>query len=228
MRYAIYFVPDPAGPLHHLGSTWLGRDAYSGRQLEQPPGLQPELTAEAGRYGFHGTLKPPFRLKPAVSPVALASTVQTLAHQHESFSAGPLELKIVDGFLALLPAEDSVALHHLASDCVQRLDDFRAPTGESELRKRRAVGLTEEQDAMLEHWGYPYVLDEFRFHMTLTARLTDDEAAMLVPLAEQHFEAVLGRPFQVDALTIMVEPEESAPFMVQDRIPLIHNALKAA
>jgi putative phosphonate metabolism protein len=228
MRYAIYFVPDPVSPLHQLGSSWLGRDAHSGRRLDQPAGLQPELTAEAGRYGFHGTLKPPFRLKPAVSPVALASTVQTLAHQHERFSAGPLEIKTMDGFLVLVAAEDSVALHHLASDCVQRLDDFRSPPGEAELRKRRAAGLTEAQDALLQQWGYPYVLDEFRFHMTLTARLTDDEAAMLVPLAERHFAAVLGHPFQVDALTIMVEPEEGAPFMVQDRIPLIHNALKAA
>ncbi len=228
MRYAIYFVPDPASPLHHLGSTWLGRDAYSDRHLEQPAGLLPDLTADAARYGFHGTLKPPFRLKPAVSPVALASTVQTLANQHESFSAGPLELKLLDGFLALVLAEESVALSHLASDCVQRLDDFRSPPSEAELRKRRAAGLTADQDALLQRWGYPYVLDEFRFHMTLTSRLSEDEAATMTSLAAQHFAAVLDRSFQVDAITIMVETEEGAPFVTHDRIPLVYNVLKAA
>jgi Protein of unknown function (DUF1045) len=156
------------------------------------------------------------------------STVQTLANQHESFSAGPLQLKLLDGFLALVMAEESVALSHLASDCVQRLDDFRSPLGEAEQRKRRAAGLTAEQEALLQRWGYPYVLDEFRFHMTLTSRLNDNEASRLFPLAELHFAEVLSQPIRVDALAIMVEPEEGAPFLVHDRIPLVYNALKAA
>jgi hypothetical protein len=121
-----------------------------------------------------------------------------------------------------------VALSHLASDCVQRLDDFRSPLGEAEQRKRRAAGLTAEQEALLQRWGYPYVLDEFRFHMTLTSRLNDNEASRLFPLAELHFAEVLSQPIRVDALAIMVEPEEGAPFLVHDRIPLVYNALKAA
>jgi putative phosphonate metabolism protein len=228
MRYAIYFVPGPESPLHHLGSTWLGRDAYSGRRLQQPSHVREDLTADAARYGFHATLKPPFRLKPAVSPVALASTVQTLAHQHESFSAGPLQLKVLDGFLALVLAEVSLALNDLASDCVQRLDDFRAPPGEAELRKRRLAGLTAEQDALLQRWGYPYVLDQFRFHMTLTSLLSDEEIREVMPRAEEHFASVLGHSILVDALSIMLEAEEGADFLVHERIPLIYNALKAA
>lgn len=228
MRHAIYFVPEPASLLHQLGSSWLGRNAFTGHELTQPVGLSRHFTDAAARYGFHGTLKPPFRLKDAVSPVAFASTVQALANQHETFSAGPLQLKMLDGFLALVTAEENVALSHLASDCVQRLDDFRTPAGEDELRKRRAAGLTVAQDALLQRWGYPYVLEEFRFHMTLTSRLTDNEAAEVIPTSQKHFASVLDQTFQVDALTIMVEPEDGAAFTVQDRIPLIYNALKAA
>jgi Protein of unknown function (DUF1045) len=228
MRHAIYFVPEPASLLHQLGSSWLGRNAFTGHELIQPVDLAPHFTKSAARYGFHGTLKPPFRLKTAVSPVGFASTVQALANQHEAFSAGPLQLRMLDGFLALVTAEENVALSHLASDCVKRLDDFRTPAGEDEQRKRRAAGLTAAHDALLLRWGYPYVLEEFRFHMTLTSRLTDDEAAGVIPLAQTHFASVLDRSFQVDALTIMVEPEDGAAFIVQDRVPLIYNALKAA
>ncbi len=228
MRHAIYFVPEPASLLHQLGSSWLGRNAFTGHDLSQFVDVPPHMTKAAARYGFHGTLKPPFRLKAAVSPVGFASTVQALANQHETFTAGPLQLRRLDGFLALVTAQESVAMSHLASDCVQRLDDFRTPAGEDELGNRRAAGLTAAQDALLQRWGYPYVLEEFRFHMTLTSRLTDDEAADVTPLAQKHFANVLDRSFRVDALTIMMEPEDGAAFIVQDRVPLIYNALKAA
>ena len=32
-------------------------------------------------------------------------------------------------------------------------------------------GLTDRQEALLTQWGYPYVMEEFRFHITLTGAL---------------------------------------------------------
>jgi putative phosphonate metabolism protein len=228
MRYAIYFTPDPNSLLHKLGSSWLGRDAYSNIELEQPDGQLTGYTRDACRYGFHGTLKPPFRMKDSVSFSTLESALRNLANQHESFLAGLLELRIIDGFLALIPHGESVPLSHLAADCVQQLDDFRMPPGEAELRKRRSVGLTSAQDALLQRWGYPYVLEEFRFHLTLTSRLTDEEAAWILPLAQSHFAPVLDRSPNIDAVTLLVESDDGEDFVVRDRLSLVYNALKVA
>jgi Protein of unknown function (DUF1045) len=228
MRYSIYFTPDSTSLLHKLGSSWLGRDAYTNVELERADVRLSGYTMDACRYGFHGTLKPPFRMKDSVSFATFEAAVRNIANQHESFFAGPLELQILDGFLALIPRGESVALSHLAADCVRQLDDFRIPPGEAELRKRRAAGLTTAQDILLKQWGYPFVLEEYRFHMTLTARLSEAEAAWILPLGQSHFAAVLGQPLNIDALTILVEPDDGEDLVVRDRVPLIHNALKAA
>lgn len=228
MRYAIYFTPEANSLLHTLGSSWLGRDVYTNTDIEQPNPQLVGYTMDACRYGFHGTLKPPFRMKDSVSFSTFETALRNLANQHESFLAGPLELQIIDGFLALIPEGESVDLSHLAADCVQQLDDFRMPPGEAELRRRRAAGLTDVQDALLQRWGYPYVLEEFRFHITLTSRLSEEAAAWIMPIAKMHFAPVLGRPLSIDAITLLVEADDGEDFVVRDRLSLIYNALKVA
>src|SRR3546814_20748675 len=88
----------------------------------------------------------------------------------------PLRLVILDGFLALVPSGPSDALEALAAGCVQRFERFRAPPSALELARRRSNGLTPRQERNLKDWGSPYVLADFRFHLTLTAR-TPDQAA---------------------------------------------------
>ena len=228
MRHAIYFCPNPASELHRLGSTWLGRDAFTCDSLRQPDARLHKITVHPRRYGLHGTLKPPFRLKQNASAAAFDAAVRALSSQHESFLAPALMLAEIDGFLALTPERACTPLDELAADCVQQVDDFRTPPGEAELRRRRAAGLTETQEQLLQRWGYPYVLEEFRFHMTLTERLTEEEREWVLPLAEQHFATVLGRPLTIDAITVMLEPDEGDDFRVLERFPLVYNALKAA
>ena len=228
MRHAIYYVPDPSSALHELGSSWLGRDVFSNAVLPQPDDRLTGFTMDACRYGFHGTLKPPFRMKENVSIDVFEAALSNLANQHESFSVGPIELRMIDGFLALVPVDENVELSHLAADCVQQLDNFRTPPGEAEVRKRRAVGLTVTQDALLQRWGYPYVLEEFRFHMTLTSCLSPEDAVWIHPLAQSYFKTVIGRPLQIDAITHMVEPDNGEALLVRQRMPLVYNALKAA
>ncbi|MBL8790682.1 MAG: DUF1045 domain-containing protein [Rhizobiales bacterium] len=229
MRHAIYFTPDPQGPLHRLGSQWLGRDAVQWKTLEQQPDARLHaLTGDARRYGFHGTLKPPFRLKDGSTFASLEVAARRISSQHVAFDAGNLALRIIDGFLALAPDTDSAALDHLAADCVRHLDDFRKPAGNDELARRRANGLTLRQDAHLIRWGYPYVFDDFRFHMTLTRRLSEEERAWVWPLAEMHFAAVLGKPLGVDAISIVTEPSDGADFMVEQRLPLVMSTVRAA
>ena len=61
-RYAIYYLP-PAGALADFGARWLGWDVRRGAAAVQLdlPGLR-DATEAPRKYGFHGTLKPPFRL----------------------------------------------------------------------------------------------------------------------------------------------------------------------
>ena len=64
--------------------------------------------------------------------------------------------------------------------------------------------------------------------MTLTSRLTDEEAAWILPMAQMHFAPVLSRALNIDAVTLLVEPDDGDDFMVRDRLSLIFNALKVA
>ena len=228
MRFAIYYAPGPLLPLLQLGSQWLGRDAFSGKACVQPAVLDlAEITAEPRRYGFHATLKPPFALKQKSSLSALEAAVEVLAESFRPFEI-TFALRQIDGFLALVPADGAAELDQMAVACVRDLDGFRQPPSQEELARRRAAGLSARQNEYLERWGYPYVLEEFRFHMTLSRRLGQAELQQMMPVAANHFAAVLGRPVTIDALTVFVEPQPGAPFEVHRRFPFQMSRAKAA
>lgn len=228
MRHAVYFTPPPGSHLHGLGSSWLGRDAVTGETLKQPDASLFEVTQDARRYGFHATLKPPFALKSGAKLSSLQSAVQKLASQHSAVATGPLQLKLVDGFLALVPEPPLGDVHALASDCVTMLDDFRLAPDEEELARRRAVGLSESQEAHLQRWGYPYVLEDFRFHLTLSRRLTSGEHPLVEALAHEHFKPVLGHALVIDSLVIATEPAPGLPLIEHARFSLVSNSQRAA
>lgn len=217
MRFAIYYAPGPSSLLNQLGSQWLGRDAFAGGGCTQPTGLA-EITAEPRRYGFHATLKPPFGLKEQFSPAALEVATEVLAESFQPLHFIPA-LRQIDGFLAIVPADPAPEIAHMAAACVRTLDGFRRPSSEAELSRRRSAGLSPRQDQNLERWGYPYVFEDFQFHMTLTRRLPPHELQQVMPMAEDHFTTVLGRPVIIDALSLFVEPRHGAPFEVHRRFP---------
>lgn len=175
-RFSVFYAPPFGSDLARFGAHWLGWDAEEGREVAHPQieGIDvAEATATPRKYGFHGTLKPPFRLAPGADLPGLEDALGILSGRIAPFEAPALELRRLGRFLALVPSASSACLAALAAACVQDLDMFRAPPEESELARRRQAGLTAAQEANLARWGYPYVLDEFRFHMTLTGALTD-------------------------------------------------------
>ena len=228
MRYAIYFAPQPGTALHDLGSRWLGRDAVTGEALPQPAadGLF-QLTAEARRYGFHATLKPPFALRDGLPPETLMRAAAALAADVSSFSVR-LQLGVIDGFLALVPEGPHPALNRLAERCVCELDGLRQPPGADELARRRRAPLSGLQETYLLQWGYPCVLDEFRFHMTLSERLDLAEATRLGPLARQHFAPALAQPVLTDGLTMFQEAGAGMPFLATRHFPFSQFSAEAA
>lgn len=219
MRAAIYWAPEATDPLHALGSAWLGRDAETAAQVRQPdlPGIA-ELTADPRSYGLHATLKPPFRLARGYS--ALREDVADLAATIRPFALPALAVMDLKGFLALRETAPCPPLHGLADLCLRELDHHRARADDAELARRRRAGLSAAQEDMLVRWGYPYVMDQWQFHVTLTRRLDPAGHAAILPAVLAHFGAVPGVPRLVTELCLFTQPSPGAPFLIAERFPL--------
>jgi len=223
-RYAVYFVPGQDTALWQTGCRWLGRnpDGTAGDAPLPPPqaaaaaGMAEAdwaaVTAEPRRYGFHATLKPPFHLAEGCDLADLDTALARFAAGRAAFQTATLSVTHLGGFLALCPSAPAVDLEVLAADCLRTFEPFRRPLDRENLSRRRARGLTPRQDALLETWGYPFVLEEFRFHLTLTGRLTDAAAARYRPLLESLFAEALAAPLAVGGVALFREPAPGAPF----------------
>ena len=217
MRYALYFTPPADHPLVVAAERWLGRSVFPRDvRAETIGGVSPEerdaLISDPRRYGFHGTLKAPFKLVSDARPVDLQAALE--AFGVERGAPDPVRLKVssLGGFLALTPAAPAPGLDALAGDVVRRFEPFRAALSDEEIARRNPESLTDAQRANLETWGYPHVFDTFRFHMTLTGRLDDAEAARLLPILEAHFSEALAEPVELDRVALFEEPERGRPF----------------
>jgi putative phosphonate metabolism protein len=204
-RYAIYYTP-PEGSLARFASAWLGWDLAGAAPVAHPaiPGVDVARVTETPRkYGFHATLKPPMRLAEGRGADDLAQVVDALCATLAPVRLEGLELSRLGRFLALTPVGDVTALNTLAARLVADLDRFRAPPDAAELARRRAGGLSAAQEAHLARWGYPYVMDEFYFHMTLSGPL-DDPAPVEDALAPLLAPLPLA-PFVIDAVALVGE-----------------------
>ena len=219
MRVAIYYAPDPSDPLWSAASAWLGWDAERGAPVPQPavPGIA-GFTAEPRIYGFHATMKPPMRL--ATDYAALVDDVARLARSIAPFHLPTLQVADLSGFLALREATSCPSLQNLADKCVTALDLHRSPLSEAELSRRRGRGLDPAHEANLVRWGYPHVLQAWRFHMTLTRRLAPDEHRVVRTAVETHLAPSLDRPRAVSALTLFTQAALGTPFRIAERIAL--------
>jgi len=217
-RLAVYFAPDPAHPLWRAGCDWLGRDP-----LTPDPGTPPPHARDPWRYGFHATLKSPLVLRAGTTGADFLRAVETVARAHAAFAMPPLEVGMLDGFIALLPTRASAELQALADACVRELDGFRAAPSAAEVARRLRLPLDAEQRALLDLWGYPHVLARWRFHMTLTDRIDPADTARrdeLLAVARAHFAPALAAPLPCAALAVFTEPRAGEPFMLARRLPL--------
>lgn len=224
-RYAIYLAPPADSALWRFGCSWLGRDPETGEDLPQPAvaGLTPErlraITASPRRYGFHATLKPPMRLAEGTSLEALIEALGAFARDRRPFTAPPVVPRSLGGFLAFVPSAPAPDLNALADDCVRAFDRFRMPPSPAELARRLAAGLTARQQALLREWGYPYVLDEFRFHLTLTGRLAEPERSRVLADLSTRTAGLATQPLAVEGVALYVQEHPDAPFTLMRRFP---------
>ena len=224
-RYAVYFSPDDETPLASFGWWWLGRrpdtaDFGTLPAVGLAPGRQAEIVADPRRYGFHATLKAPFRLADGNRADQLVEAVNAFATRHKGFAAPPVSLQELAGFLVLRPNAPASRICSLAADCVRAFDRFRAPASPEETAKRLKGGLDERQRKNLAAWGYPFVMDQYRFHLTLTKRLADEERALLrsilAPLVSRFAEV----PLEVRSLCLFVQAAPGEPFVRLNRFTL--------
>ena len=230
-RFAIYVVPDDEA-LFQRASQWLGWDCVAARLLDPPSGSElanpagisiTEVTATPRKYGFHGTIKPPFSLLDGIDETMLVERALELAAELSPVTLEALEIRSIGGFMALVPTDAGTALGALAARFVTGLDEFRTPAAPSELARRRSAGLTPRQEELLLAWGYPYVLDEFRFHLTLTGRLEEQTIAPVADMLSAWIGPTLPQPFRIDRLAL-VEQREGEMFRLVRWLPLgIHD-----
>jgi putative phosphonate metabolism protein len=228
-RYAVYFAPSESSLWWTQWSAWLGRCAISGQALTQPAiaGLSRDeffsLTAAPRRYGLHATLKAPMRLAHGVRPEELVQAVKAVCTAHSVFALPPLQVTQLSDFLALTLSAPSPQLNAIADACVIELDRFRASLAPADVAKRRPDELTASERQHLNRWGYPYVLDTFRFHISLTGSLVGVEASTVEALkqaAQQHLGKLAVEPLMFDAVSVFEECAPGADFTISARISL--------
>jgi putative phosphonate metabolism protein len=230
-RHAIYWAPPRGSAFAEIGEAWLGRDAEDDRALARPTlsgFAAAELdaaTAAPRRYGLHATLKPPFRLAEGRSAAELDAAFDAFARSTPAVIAPPLRLTRIGGFLALVPSARAPALDTLAARCVEAFDAFRAPADAAELARRQAAPLTPSEAANLARWGYPYVMADFRFHVSLTGAIERSLADRLAAPLRELFAPALATPLVLDELALFAEPAPAAPFRLIRRVRCRDNPI---
>lgn len=204
IRYAVYYTPGADHPLTRAAAEWLGRSP---------------IAAEPRRYGFHATLKAPFRLKEKFRVEDLEEAICSIARTSSACRIGPLKIGILKEFFALVPAGPVPSVHSTAARIVRELDGFRATLNESELQRRLRSPLDEVERIYLRDWGYPYVLDRFRFHMTLTDPVDPDQRPSVQRQLEELFTPLLEGAYDLDTLSLFVQASPQADFRLRAQFP---------
>ncbi|MDH6260307.1 DUF1045 domain-containing protein [Bradyrhizobium sp. BR13661] len=219
-RYAIYFAAGADDALSRFGAGLLGYDAYTGDELPFPGDALHvaadwrDITTDPRKYGFHGTLKAPMALALGRTEAELTAACATFAGKARPI---PVIRPIVDsisGFIAVIPAEPVEVLQQLAADCVRDFDCFRPPLTAEDRARRKPEKLTERQRDYLDRWGYPYVMEEFRFHMTLTGRLDAERRGPILEMLRARFAGLKLETLAIDRITLFKQHDAKARFRI--------------
>lgn len=221
-RFALYFTPETGSALDRFGAGVLGYDPATGADVPLTPlqGIKDTdrvaLTEEPRRYGFHATLKAPFWLKGEGEE--LLKTVRTFAAVRPPIQAVRLTLKPVGQFLALVPDDDTRLLDLFAAEVIALFDKFRAPLSAGERERRLSTPLSPRHRALLETWGYPFVFEAFRFHMTLTGPLPEPQQSHWCESLREHLPDLAS--VSINALTLLRQDNPESRFRIIERVAL--------
>ena len=219
-RYAIYFAPPPGSDLDRFGAGLLGYDAHAGTERPFSQGIEKTLsdwrylTQDPRKYGFHATLKAPFALAPG-------KTEDEILAACEAFSKSPRPIPVIkpvvsaiSGFIAVVPSDASAELGRLAANCVSVFDCFRAPLTAEDRARRNPAKLSPSERHHLDRWGYPYVMEDFRFHMTLTGRLDAERRETIRTILQKRFDALQLTALAIDRFSLTRQSDAGSRFQI--------------
>jgi len=225
-RYAIYYAPAQGSSLDQFGAEMLGYDAWIGAALPFPGDVIEriadwrELSSDPRKYGFHATLKAPMALADGKSEKLLLAACAEFAGAPRPIPRFVPIVNSISGFIAVIPGERSSELQHLAADAVRAFDGFRAPLSTEERARRNPSRLTPRQAEYLDRWGYPYVMEEFRFHMTLTGRLDDTRREHVLAMLRERFARLGLAELAIDRIALFRQEDAKTPFTIIGDWPL--------
>ena len=221
MRYAIYFTSAENDALTRKASRWLGRDAFTDT-IHNYHSDYAEITAEPRRYGFHATLKAPFTLADDRNEDELLAALACFVRSRHAFDIPRVVIGNLGPFFALIPDDTHQPLQNFAADVVTHFEPFRAPLSDGDIARRRPQDLSESQRRNLVDWGYPHVMDDFRFHMTLTGPVDVSNRARMSEVLNAEFSDFTNRSLPISGLGLFVEPARGQPFRVHTWLPLLN------
>jgi len=225
-RYAIYHAAARGGVLDRFGAHMLGYDGWTGEDLSFPEDVVRsvpdwrDLTQDPRKYGFHATLKAPMALADGKTEAELLAACESFAETPRPVPVIAPVVNSISGFLAVVPTEPSAELERLAADCVSAFDSFRAPLTPEDRARRNPAKLTPRQCDYLDRWGYPYVMEEFRFHMTLTGRLGSERREPLLAMLRERFAAVGLTRLVIDGIALFRQDDAASRFRIIGHWPL--------
>ena len=228
-RYAIYYAAAPGSELDSFGSQLLGYDAWTGTDVPMADGITQmvpdwrDLTLAPRQYGFHTTLKAPLSLADGKTETELLVACALFAETPRPIPNIMPVINPISGFIAIVPAERCDELMQLAADCVSTLDCFRAPLTPEDRDKRKPSKLTQRQREYLDRWGYPYVMEEFRFHMTLTDKLTGGRREPILTMLRDRFTSVGLEILEIDRIALFRQNDCHSHFRIIDHWKLRRN-----
>ncbi len=103
-------------------------------------------------------------------------------------------------------AEKEADIDWLAAECVTHFDRFRAPLNEEDRNRREIDAMSAREAAFLEEFGYPYVLSDFRFHISLAGPLESADLGEVSKALAPRLAPFLVEPLSIEDLTLLGEP----------------------
>lgn len=220
-RYAIYWTPEPDSNFAAFGKSWFAAPASFG--------LSSDLAARAvkspARYGLHATLKAPFRLHDGARESDLQQALDSFCAVRRAPKGGALMLARFQGYLGLVLSRKTSDIDWLAAECVTGFDRFRAPLDESDRDRREHHRLSPAEASFFETFGYPYVLSEFQFHVSLAGPLDDGELGQVAEALEPHVAPFMKEKLKIQSLSLLGEANGGGAFEVISRHRFRHGTV---
>jgi len=215
IRYAVYYLPD--GAFGQVGAHWLGWDVHTGTAQTSRVLRSAAWIETPQPYGFHSTIKAPFYLANGIDHDVAIDSFHRFCEKTCTTPLGPLRVAKIDNFFALVPQAQSAALNALEELVVRDLDHLRAPVTAADLDRRRQKGLKQADEARFMKWGYTNIFEQFRFHITLTGKISHDEQTQVMDLINDQFSDFLDQNHMITRLSLVGQKTDG-------KFVLIHSA----